>query len=328
MKEHNVPSSTDDNLPNDSVPPATVSAGHVPVLAAEILHYFSPKPGETMVDCTLGRGGHALLIAPLLGPAGCYLGLDVDPANLQFAQNRLQSNSANVTCIQANFQQLRQALDELGINRINLLLADLGFSSNQMDDPQRGFSFQQDGPLDMRLNPGLPSSAADLVNRLPERELADLIYQYGEERLSRRIARNIVANRHRSPILTTAQLAQIVRHAYGPAGRHQRIDPATRTFMALRIAVNDELDALDRLLESLPGILAPGARAGIISFHSLEDRRVKQAWQKYRASNMAEILTKKPVIAGPEECELNPRSRSAKLRVMLWKGSGKQTNSG
>lgn len=276
-----------------------------------------------MVDATLGRGGHAQLIRPKLGSTGRYIGLDVDPNNLQFACQRLQEAQCPVECIQANFSQIRWILDQLDIPRVDLLLADLGFSSNQMDDPARGFSFQQDGPLDMRLDPNLPSTAADLVNQLPERELADLIYRYGEERLSRRIARNIVESRRQSPMLTTGQLAPVIRRAYGPAGRHQRIDPATRTFMALRMAINGELEALERLLASFPAILAPGARAGIVSFHSLEDRLVKHASQRWRVQGWADLLTKKPVVATDEECQINPRSRSAKLRVLRWKGTGK-----
>ncbi len=297
--------------------------GHVPVLAEQVLDYLSPQPGEVMVDATLGRGGHALLLAPRLGSQGRYVGLDVDPVNLAFAQQRLTGSNCRVECKHANFQQVRAVLDELGIARVNLFLADLGFSSNQMDDPSRGFSFQHDGPLDMRLDPNLPTTAADLVNQLPERELADLIYQYGEERLSRRIARNIVENRRRSPMLLTSQLAELVRRCYGPAGRHSRIDPATRTFMALRIAVNGELEALESLLKSLPSILAPGARAGIISFHSLEDRLVKHAWQTWQREGRAKLLTKKPLTATEDECRTNPRSRSAKMRVLTWQGTGK-----
>ncbi len=356
--------SPDQNINQQS--PAANDVGHVPVLAQQVMEYLAPQPGEVMVDATLGRGGHAFLMGPKLTPGGWYVGLDVDPVNLNYAKERLSActrlgqqvdihqigpvaqwpsgrvpnpiiqNSppstscvttplpCRVDCIHANFQQVRSVLDALGIARIHLLLADLGFSSNQMDDPARGFSFQHDGPLDMRLNPDLPTSAADLLNQLPERELADLIYQYGEERLSRRIARNIVETRRRSPMLFTSQLADLVRRCYGPAGRHSRIDPATRTFMALRIAVNGELEALENLLKSLPDILAPGARAGIISFHSLEDRLVKRAWQQWQREGKAKLLTKKPLTATEDECRTNPRSRSAKMRVLVWQGTGRE----
>ncbi len=301
-------------------PAGVVSAGHVPVLPAEVLAYLSPQAGEVMLDCTLGRGGHAALIAPQLGATGRYLGLDVDPANIAFATQRLAQIAPDCPrhIVKANFATARSVLDDLGIDRVDLLLADLGFASNQMDDPARGFSFSTEAPLDMRLDPDLPDSAADLVNRLPERELADLIYRYGEERLSRRIARNIVEARRQTPIDNTSALATLVRRAYGPRGRSQRIDPATRTFMALRIAVNAELQALETLLATIPRLLKVGGRAAIISFHSLEDRMVKQAFVGWHQGGEARRLTKKPVIAGDEELRINPRARSAKMRAIRW----------
>ncbi|MEX0777435.1 MAG: 16S rRNA (cytosine(1402)-N(4))-methyltransferase RsmH [Phycisphaeraceae bacterium] len=290
--------------------------GHLPVLPAQVLDVLAPRPGDTMLDCTVGRAGHALLIAPLLAPAGRYIGLDVDPANLAYARQRLAEAPCQIDLIHANFATAPSVLAGLGVARVDLLLADLGFSSTQMDDPSRGLSFTTDAPLDMRLDPTLPTSAADLVNALPQLELANLIYRYGEERLSRRIARNIVEERRQSPILTTARLAQLVRRAYGPAGYRQRIDPATRTFMALRIAVNAELEALTSLLEQLPGLLAPGGRAAIISFHSLEDRLVKHAFAELAQQDVAQRLTRKPVTADEQEIAGNPRSRSAKMRAI------------
>ena len=209
---------------------------------------------------------------------------------------------------------------------MDLLLADLGFASNQMNDASRGLSFNTDGPLDMRLNPQQELTAAQLVNELDETALADLIYQYSQERLSRRIARKIVEERHRSPINTTSQLAQIVRRAHGHSrrgkqgGKHWRIDPATRTFMALRIAVNHELASLERLLKELPTLLRPGAVAGVISFHSMEDRLVKRAFVSLCRSGSAEKLTRKPVVADTNQRRTNPRSRSAKLRAIRWIG--------
>ncbi len=290
--------------------------GHIPVLPRAVLDALDPKPGQSVLDATLGRGGHAALILPRIANGGRYIGLDLDPANAAFSQQRLaplaEQHGVVLEVIRSNFAAAPAAL---GGERVDLLLADLGFASNQMDDPARGLAFSQEGPLDMRLDPDAPDSAADLVNSLPEQELADLIYGLGEERLSRRIARKIVEQRRRSPIQTTVELARIVRQAYGPRAGRSRIDPATRTFMALRIAVNGELDALDQLLADLPALLAPSGRVGIISFHSLEDRRVKRAFLEMEQEGGFERLTRKPITAEPDEAAANPRSRSAKLRV-------------
>ena len=215
-----------------------------------------------------------------------------------------------VTLVHGAFDQIADVLAEQGLPAVDGVLADLGVSSDQLDDPNRGLSFQQDAPLDMRMDPTRGETAADLLRRLPERDLADLIYQFGEERFSRRIARRIVAARESEPITTTGQLAALVRRCV-PRGRGP-IDPATRTFQALRIAVNDELGSLDRLLAQLPDCVKPGGRAVMISFHSLEDRRVKQA---FRSRGVWQVLTKKPVTAGEDEERANPRSRSAKLRA-------------
>jgi 16S rRNA (cytosine1402-N4)-methyltransferase len=221
-----------------------------------------------------------------------------------------------VTLVQASFDQIDSVLSDLKITTADGVLADLGISSDQLDDPARGLTFQHDGPLDMRMDTASGASAADLVARLSERELADLIYEYGEERYSRRIAKRIVESRRDEPIRTTGQLAELVRKCVPREKRShgKGIDPATRTFQALRIAVNDELAALDALLAKLPRLVRPGGRVGIISFHSLEDRRVKQA---FRDADVWQVLTKKPVQAGDEELRNNPRSRSAKLRVAI-----------
>lgn len=300
--------------------------GHVPVLIDQVLELLAPEPGQIVLDCTIGRGGHAEHLLPRLAPGGRYVGLDLDPDNIAFAAQRLQPLATecgvDLTVMQSNFAAARRVLDAVNIERVNAVLADLGFASNQIDDPQRGFSFSEDGPLDMRLDPGQPTKAAELVNRLSQRELADLIYRYGDERFSRKIARKIVERREAGPIQTTSELAELVRRAYGPRGRRSRIDPATRTFMALRIAVNGELEALDRLLSELPGLLADRGRIGMISFHSLEDRRVKQTFRKWQTADRVELLTRKPIIAGEAEMAANPRSRSAKLRGVAWKSSG------
>lgn len=318
--------------------PVIADSGHLPVLSGQLLQLFGPvlerrnKP-IVILDCTLGRAGHAALLAPKLGPQDWYIGLDVDPDNIAYAQARIASTAK--TCRfdakQTNFTCAKAVLAELAVQGVDLLLADLGFASNQMDDPRRGLSFSHDGPLDMRLDPDLPQTAADLVNGLPEEDLANLIYQYGEERLSRKIARKIVEERHNQPILTTERLADIVRRAYGPRNpkaygkktnppgqrhRSKAIHPATRTFMALRIAVNGELDALDQLLADLPDLMNPRGVAAIISFHSLEDRRVKQAFLAWQQQSKAQRLTRKPLTASDEEQYTNPRSRSAKLRAI------------
>lgn len=288
------------------------TARHLPVLPLETLTLLDPKPGETWVDCTTGVGGHAKLIAERIAPNGHLFGLDQDDAMLVLATVTLQG--LPFTLIRANFDQLDDVLKNAGVGAVDGVLADLGFCSDQMDDPTRGFSFQHDGPLDMRLDRNGGQTAADLVNRLSEGGLADLIFEYGEERHSRKIARRIVERRQTQPFATTADLADVVKHSvpWGPDTR--RIHPATRTFQALRVAVNDELSALDRLLAILPKVVKPGGRVGLISFHSLEDRRVKMA---FRGQPVWQPVNKKPVEATDVESARNPRSRSAKLRVAI-----------
>src|SRR5262245_50839420 len=274
-------------------------ARHVSVLPAETLRLLDPKPGETWVDGTVGAGGHARLIAEKIGDTGRLIGLDQDPTMLELARPRLAGLA--VTLVHANFDQLPDVLANLGIERSDGVLADLGFASDQMDQAARGFSFRDDGPLDMRLDPTAGATAADLVNTMSEKGLADVFWEYGEERHSRRVARKVVERRKAKPFATTADLADVVRSCVPRSGG---IDPATRVFQALRVAVNDELGALDRLLAALPRVVRPGGRAGIISFHSLEDRRVKQA---FRTPGVWQPLTKKPVEATDEELARNPR---------------------
>jgi 16S rRNA (cytosine1402-N4)-methyltransferase len=286
---------------------------HVPVLPAEAMRLSAPRPGETWVDATVGGGGHTALIAAAVQPNGRVIGLDQDPGMLAAAAPRLVG--LPVTLVPANFDQLFEVLAGQGIESVDGVFADLGFSSDQMNDPARGLSFKAEGPLDMRLNPTAGQSAADLVNTLSESALADVIYEFGEERYSRRVAKRIVERRKEKLLETTADLADVVRRA---APRSGGIDPATRTFQALRIAVNDELGALDRLLALLPKVVKPGGRVGIISFHSLEDRRVKQA---FKVAAVWQPVTKKPVEAGDAEVAANPRARSAKLRVAVRVGS-------
>jgi 16S rRNA (cytosine1402-N4)-methyltransferase len=281
----------------------------------EVLELLAPAPGQIVVDATVGGGGHARMIAERLGPKGRLFGLDQDPAMLELARQSL--DRLPVILVHANFDQLRQVLDAQKISAVDAVLADLGFSSDQLADAERGLSFLQPGPLDMRLDPTRGEPASALLHRLNERDLADLIYEFGEERFSRRIARRIVEARRTKRIETTEQLVELVRRCV-PRGRGQRIDPATRTFQALRIAVNDELSALDRLLAVLPRCVKQGGRAAIISFHSLEDRRVKQA---FRDKQTWESLTRKPMQPSDEESRDNPRARSAKLRAAIRKTS-------
>ena len=304
--------------------PGQRGADHTPVLVREVLTQLDPQAGDICLDCTAGRGGHATALIPKLLPDGRYIGLDADAANIDFCRSRLADAPVQVDLIHSNFGRARSVLDDLGVGRVDLILADLGFASVQMADASRGFSFNQAGALDMRYDMAQPTTAADLVNTLSEQDLADVLWRYGEERLSRKIARKIVEQRAGEPIKTTGDLAQIVRKAYGPRpkGTKRRrgpsIDPATRTFMALRIAVNAELDALEQLLAQLPRLIKPGGRAVVISFHSLEDRPVKHYFKQLKEQGLARVLTKKPMTASDDERESNPRSRSAKLRAVMF----------
>jgi 16S rRNA (cytosine1402-N4)-methyltransferase len=262
-----------------------------------------------VVDGTVGAGGHALALAAHLAPGGRILGLDRDPEMLALAEKA--TAGAPVTLIQAPYSEIGEKLEEHRLDRADGILLDLGLSSDQLDWGHRGFSFSRDGPLDMRFDPNQDVTAANLVNELPADELADIIYQYGEERFSRRIARRIIEEREAGgPILTTARLVAIIRRSV--PGKRGPIDPATRTFQALRIAVNQELDHLDAALAHAAEWLAPEGRIAIISFHSLEDRRVKHA---FRDDPRLTVLTKKPVRASETERIRNPRARSAKMRV-------------
>jgi 16S rRNA (cytosine1402-N4)-methyltransferase len=289
---------------------------HVPVLLKEAIDSLAVRRGGTYIDATVGLGGHSLEIAKRLGAPGHLIGLDKDPAALGIARKRLTSvgvSPANrdwpeITLLHASFAEIGRRFPSAVADGI---LADLGVSSLQFNDPARGFSFQAEGPLDMRMDPQAELTAEQVVNHLDERELADVIYEFGEERRSRRIARAIVRSR---PIRTTAQLAEIVSAAARPM-KHGRIHPATRTFQALRIFVNRELDGLRKLLEAVPQLLKPGGRLVIISFHSLEDRIVKDAMREGAKQGQYRLLTKKPVTPSEEEIDLNPRARSAKLRA-------------
>jgi 16S rRNA (cytosine1402-N4)-methyltransferase len=294
-------------------------AGHDPVLLDETLEGLNVQPGQTVVDCTLGRGGHASAIAHRLGPAGVLIGLDADPRNLEFASRRVRASGALCTLrlFHANFAELPDVLAAADAPRVDGVLADLGLSTNQLFDQQYGLSFAQPMPLDMRIDPRLTRTAADLVNTMREGELADVLYELAQERYSRRIARKIGEARRLSPIKTTDRLAELVRSAIPRprGGAPEKIDPATRTFLALRIAVNREVENLARLLEQAPRALSPGGRFAVISFQSTEDRLVKQAFRSAEQTGLMKVVTKKPVSPAEAELAANPRSRSAKLRV-------------
>ena len=284
-------------------------SGHVPVLLKEAIDFLAVKRGGTVIDATEGLAGHSFEIAKRLGAPGHLIGLDKDLAALAIAQKKLIFEDAPaITLIHASFAELGQRFPSPIADG---LLADIGVSSLQFDDVARGFSFQADGPLDMRMNTQSGQTAEQVVNQLDEVTLANLIYEFGEERRSRRIARAIVRSR---PIRTTAQLAEIVSAAARPM-KHERIHPATLTFQALRIFVNRELDDLKDLLQAAPQILKPGGRLVVISFHSLEDRIVKDSLRDGVRLGHYKLLTKKPVTPGEEEIDRNPRARSAKLRA-------------
>ncbi len=304
---------------------------HRPALLQEVIDALQPQPGGIYIDGTVGAGGHAAAILAASAPDGELFGFDQDKAALEIASHNLEKFGNRVHLLHSNFDQLGDMARRYQIPPGDGILLDLGVSSMQFDRPERGFSFQQDGPLDMRMNPTIGQTAADLVNSLPETELANLIYRYGEERHSRRIAAAIVRAR---PVTRTAKLAQIIAKAV-PAKRGQRggskIHPATRTFQALRIAVNDELGALERVLPQAVHQLKPGGRLAVISFHSLEDRIVKQYFKREaqdcicppeqpfcicQHKAIIDIITKKPITPSPAEIEANPKARSAKLRVV------------
>ena len=301
----------------------TETVGHVPVLLKEAIDFLAVKRGGTYLDATVGLGGHSCEIAKRLGVPGHLIGFDKDPAALAVAREKLESSGdaaagglgvlPAITLIHGSFAEVEERIAPAFLDGF---LADLGVSSLQLGDPARGFSFQAVGPLDMRMNPMSGETAEQVVNHIDERKLADVIYEFGEERRSRRIARAIVRSR---PISTTKQLVDVISAAARPMKlghhKHDRIHPATRTFQALRIFVNRELDDLKALLEAAPRVLKPGGRLVVISFHSLEDRIVKDAMREGAQQGHYRLLTKKPVTASEEEIDRNPRSRSAKMRA-------------
>jgi len=288
---------------------------HIPVLAETLAGQISLPSDGVMVDATIGQGGHSLLFGRTLGPEAVLIGLDADRNAVQGAQVKLRDLACKVIIIHSNFSQIAEQLAGLGIEEVDFILADLGVSSSQLADSEFGLSFQANMPLDMRIDKRLKRTAADIINKLDEKSLADLIYEFGQDRGSRRIARFIVRERRTEKITTTGRLADIVCRALNRPGRRSRIHPATRTFQALRIAVNEELESLKELLAAVPSLLKKGGFAAIISFHSLEDRLVKNDFRQNKDAGIYRLVTKKPIVPTREEIAENRRARSAKLRI-------------
>jgi 16S rRNA (cytosine1402-N4)-methyltransferase len=288
---------------------------HIPVLADVLVEQIKLPQDAVMVDTTIGQGGHSLLFGKRLGPKGAIIGLDVDTNAIRRAQSVLEGLQCRVILVNSNFSEIADVMRGQGIEKVDFILADLGVCSAQLEDDRMGLSFQRNMPLDMRLDKRLKTTAADIINRADEKTLADLIYKFGEDRASRRIARFIVERRHREPITTTGQLAAIVSSALTKGGQWSKIHPATRTFQALRIAVNGELENLTTLLSSAPSLLGQNGYIAVISFHSLEDRIVKTDFKSNENNGIYRIVTKKPISPLRSEISNNRRARSAKLRI-------------
>jgi 16S rRNA (cytosine1402-N4)-methyltransferase len=296
-----------------------VARGHIPVLLQETLTLLAPAPGEVFLDGTTGAGGHAAEIARRIGPDGFLVCADADPVMLAVAGETLR-DFPWIRLVQADYADLGRLREAAGGRPFDGALLDLGISSLQLSDPARGFSFREEGPLDMRRDPGSGAKTAeDLLREMREKDLADLFHRFGEERFSRRIARAVAERRRKAPLRTTSELASLVAAAIPRRAWPRDIHPATRVFQALRIAVNREIDSLAAFLETVPDHLSPGGRVAVISFHSLEDRLVKEAFRKRPGAASAgaalEALTRKPIVPSEREMRENPRSRSAKLRA-------------
>lgn len=288
---------------------------HLPVMGKEVCEYLNLKPGDCFVDCTLGLGGHSALIAPQIFPGGRIIGVDRDADSLKLAKENLNFFAGQCELIHEDFRNIDKILDHLGVAHVDGMLFDLGISSYQLDNPQRGFSLKAEGPLDMRMDQESFLSAYDLINSLSEHELSLILRKYGEERMSHRIARFLVAQRQKGPLQSTKELCDVVLRAMPAKYRHQRIHPATRTFQAFRIAVNRELESIDIALNKAVNYLRKGARIGVISFHSLEDRIVKHVFKAFVNEKKVVLILKKPLYPQDQEIQRNPRSRSARLRV-------------
>lgn len=288
---------------------------HVPVLLKESIELLGPKPGEFFIDGTVGCGGHSKEILKRIGPKGKLLGIDWDRDAITNFRLKIES-SQNVILVQGNYADIPEILEEQGLGKADGLLLDLGFSSEQIEKSGRGFSFQKDEPLDMRYDQTEGMTAMDVLNKFSEKDLAEIFWKYGEERFSRRIAEKIIEERKRQPIKTTFDLVEVIKKTVPKSYERGRLHPATRVFQALRIFVNQELENLETLLKNIAQIIKSKGRIAIISFHSLEDRLVKNYFRELKKQGKALILTKKPITAKRDEIFNNPRSRSAKLRVI------------
>jgi 16S rRNA (cytosine1402-N4)-methyltransferase len=288
---------------------------HTPVMLGEVLSYLNLSPGKTIVDATVGTGGHAEEILKRISPGGRLIGIDRDRESLNIAQDRLSKFGSAFVLRQGNFMDIDSILKELKVKKVDGALFDLGISSFQLGDPERGFSFKQEGPLDMRMDRESYISAYDLLNNLNEEEISALLWNFGQERWHNRIARLLVRERERHPVSTTAELSSIVVRATPYKYRHYRIHPATRTFQAVRIAVNRELETLEIALRKTVEFLDKAARICVISFHSLEDRIAKVSFKELASEGLIKIVTRKPLTPGLAETRDNPSSRSSKLRV-------------
>ncbi|MDH5442462.1 MAG: 16S rRNA (cytosine(1402)-N(4))-methyltransferase RsmH [Candidatus Nomurabacteria bacterium] len=289
---------------------------HIPVLSAEVIDSLDLDPNDTVVDATLGGAGHALQITDKLGSDGHFIGIDTDPLAIKFGEDVLSDAKCSVDLVRANFRDISKILDSLQIKNADKILMDLGWSSNQIEDPERGFSFMADGPLDMRLNPDAEISAHTVVNEWGEDTIADILYGFSDERFSRPIARNIVEAREQVEITTTGQLAEIVANSIPKRFHPKRLHPATKTFQAIRMAVNDELGALKQGMTDGFVKLSANGIMSIITFHSTEDRAVKNYFRSLKQSGAGELINKKPITASETELLNNQRARSAKLRAI------------
>lgn len=304
----------------DAPPDGTRPPHHEPAMVREVLDVLAPRPGDRALDLTVGTGGHALAIGHLLGPDGLLVGIDADHTALGVARERLRDAlPCAFRLFQCRFSLAREAAGEAGVEEFDVVLADLGVGTHQLDDPRRGFALDSQSRLDMRFDTSSGRTAWDVVNRASEHELADVFYQLGEERLSRQIAAAVCRRRREQPIDTPAQLGDLVKRvvARRSSGRTWRIHPATRVAMALRILINDELGELDAFLRAAPSLLAAGGRMAVLTYHSLEARRVKEAWREQKQRGLLDPITKRALKPSREEVHANPRVRSAQLRAAV-----------
>lgn len=289
--------------------------GHIPVMLNEIVEYLRPGEGQTLVDATVGLAGHAQVLSNLVGNRGRIIGIDQDAQILSGAEKQLSNSQGQFHLVHDNFRNVDRVLSGLGIAKVDGILIDCGLSSVQLNNSRRGFGFREEGPLDMRMNQENPVTAYDLVNSLSEKEISDLLRDFGQERWHHRIARAVVRRRTEKPIETTVELSDLVLSAMPRMRKWQKIHPATRTFQAFRIAVNRELEGLEEALAKCGSLLNAGGRMAVIAFHSLEDRIVKQAFKHMAHNGVVKIITKKPLRPSEGEIQTNPRARSARLRI-------------